>query len=223
MKYKSIFCVFAFASITSGLSSCALKTVDDKTLLLYARARNLYEDGRFAETIAALSRENAGTKIDFFVPALVLRGKAEFFSGNVAGAEKTFRRVLYLRPAQIESSLYLAVVLRETGRDSAAKKIIEGLLADDSANIRALRLAAGLNATGGGGEIGTSIAFLDRAVAVCEEVALVFLDRARLLWIDGNRAEALSDLSRAKALAQDSGELLRVINSLENTIVERGL
>jgi uncharacterized protein HemY len=108
--------------------------------------------------------------------------------------------------------------LRETGKESAAKKIVEGLIADDPANIRALRLAASLN-----GNSGAAMAFLDRAAAACEETALVFLDRARLLWIDGKRADALSDLRRAKALTPDGGELQRVINSLENTIMEKSL
>jgi tetratricopeptide (TPR) repeat protein len=223
MKYKSVLlCVFAAVLITLGLSSCALKTADDKTLLLYARARSLYEDGRFAETTAALSRKNAGVKTDFFVPALVLRGKAEFFSGDAASAEKTFRRILFLRPAQTEASLYLASVLREMGNDRDAKKIVEGLLADDPANIRALRLAASLNA-GGGAETGAAMAFLDRAADICEEAALVLLDRARLLWIGGRHTEALSDLRRAKVIARDGGELLRVITSLENTIMEKSL
>jgi tetratricopeptide (TPR) repeat protein len=220
IAYYTIASVF----ILSGLSSCSIIKFDDKTFLIYARAKELYANGRFPETIAALSRKNIGIKAEFFVPVLILRGKAEYFSGRFGNAEKTFRRALLLHPSQIEASLYLANILRETGNDDAAKKITEALLADDPSNIRALRLAAGLNSgdqNAGSAGGNSAMIFLDRAAAVSEETAMVFLDRARLLWINGEYTAALSDLRRAKALIPSGGGLLKAVENLENIITRR--
>ncbi|MDR2659895.1 MAG: hypothetical protein LBC27_07920 [Spirochaetaceae bacterium] len=228
MRGKTVSFYFALIniSILFILPSCSIIKVDDKTLLIYARAKNLYAEGRFSETIAALSRKNAGIKADFFIPALILRGKSEYFSGRLNDAEKTFRHALLLRPSQIEASLYIANILRETGRNAAAQKITEALLADDPSNIRALRLAADLSRISAGKDTqsvldGAAMAFLDRAVSVSEESAMVFLDRARLLWINGQYNAALSDLRRAKVLISNGGGLLKAVENLENTIMRR--
>jgi tetratricopeptide (TPR) repeat protein len=210
------FCTAAF--ILFCISSCAVKNPDKKLILLYARAKSLYAEGRFNETSAALSKKNSGFTAQFFVPVLVLRGKAEYFSGRLDDAEKTFRRALRLRPFHTEASVFLAGVLRETGRNNEAKNMIETVLSGDPFNIRALRLAAGLN---GDTEFNpASMTFLDRAAALGEELAMVFLDRARLFWIGGMYGDALVDLRRAKILLSADSGLMRAVENLENTILE---
>jgi tetratricopeptide (TPR) repeat protein len=218
MCKKCALCFCAAAFILFCVSSCAVKKPGEKQLLLYARAKTLYAEGRFDETQAALSRKNAGFTAQFFVPVLILRGKAEYFSGRLDEAEKTFRRALRLRPFHAEASIFLIGILRETGKNDEAKDMIETVLSGDPLNIRALRLAAGLN--GDAERSDTAMAFLDRAAALGEELAMVFLDRARLFWIGGRYGEALIDLRRAKILLPADSGLMRAVENLESTILE---
>jgi len=212
MQTKLLFIV----TLLSGLISCSMTNADDKTLLLYARAKNIYLEGHFEETAAALSRKNTGFRAQRFVPLLVLRGKALYFSDDRENAKKTFNRVLSLRPSQVEASLYLATILKGEGKIKETEKIYESLLADDPSNMRVLRFAAGFSADADNQD--TAMAFLNRAVAASEELSFIFLERARLLWIDGNGLAALSDLNKAKMLSADSG-LSQSIENLEKTIL----
>ncbi len=79
---------FAFiCAVVFSFSSC-LKTPDQKTILRYVRASEAYALGKFTETAESLDKEKN------FPPSLLLRAKAEFFSGDVEKAEKTCRRLL---------------------------------------------------------------------------------------------------------------------------------
>jgi tetratricopeptide (TPR) repeat protein len=196
------------------LNSCNSPKVDDDTLLLYVRSEAAYGEGRFKELISLLSG------IRSFPPALVLRGKAEYFSGDLKAAEGSFRRALSLRPSSAEASLYLARLLRETGKPEDAEGIVNALLEDDPANIRALRLGAELHREKGPAGEGAAAAFLDRAVEASAETALVFVDRARLRWIGGNGEGALLDLRSAKSLLPWDTPLFRSIENLESAIRE---
>jgi tetratricopeptide (TPR) repeat protein len=207
--------VFAFA-LLSCLLCCSRTNIDDKTLLLYARAKNLYVEGRFQETAAALSQKNTGLRAQRFVPLQVLRGKALYFSGDRENAKKAFKQALKLRPAQVEASLYMANILQDEDNIQEVEKIFETLLADDPSNIRVLRFAAEFQADINNEN--SAMAFLNRAVAVSEELSFVFLERARLLWIEGNGIEALSDLNKAKTLSVNAG-LFHSIENLEKTIL----
>jgi tetratricopeptide (TPR) repeat protein len=218
MGKKTALYFYAAAFLLFCISSCAVKNPNEKQLLLYARAKTLYAEGRFDETSAVLSKKNSGFTAQFFIPILILRGKAEYFQGRLDDAEKTFRRALRLRPFHTEASIFLAGILRETGRNNEAKTMIETVLSGDPSNIRALRLAAGLN--GDMERNGAAMAFLDRAAALGEEMAMVFLDRARLFWVSGRYGEALFELRRAKILSPADGGLMRAIENLENTILE---
>jgi tetratricopeptide (TPR) repeat protein len=205
-----IFILFACAVVFT-LNSCAGKA-DQKTVLRYARASEAYSRGRFAETIESLNGEKK------FPPSLLLRAKAEFFSGDVEKAEKTCRRLLKIQPSSYEGKLYLARILREKGDSGAAVKATEALLADYPQDVRALRFAAEL--AGEAKKYDEAAVFLDKAAELSAESALVLLDRARLRWVAGKGQEALEDLSRAKAMLPWDTPLLRPINNLEKTIKE---
>lgn len=193
------------------LVSCT-KTPDTQTIRLYARASQAYAEGRFSETAEILNREKK------FPPALILRAKAEYFSGDFKNAEKSCRMAIKIRPSSFEAKLFLARILREKDNIDGAIRLTESLLTDNPQDIRALRLAAELaNETG---KIDEAAALLDRAAEFSQESAMVLLDRARLRWVAGKGQEALEDLSRAKAMLPWDTPLLRTISNLERTIRE---
>ena len=196
------------------LLACQAAAPGDETLLLYARAQDLYREGRFAETARMLAGEAK------FVPALVLRGKAEYLSGDLASAGKTLKRALALRPHDNEASLFLARLHRETGNTAEAQSLVEKILGDNPSDIRALRFAAELARERGVSGEAASAVLLDRAVEASAESALVFLDRARLRWSGGNRMGALEDLRRARALLSDDSPVLKAVVRLESIISE---
>ncbi|MFP3089655.1 tetratricopeptide repeat protein [Treponema sp. TIM-1] len=212
MGKKAIFRVLVILPVF--FAACHSRRVDEDTLLLYARSEAAYEEGRFEELISLLSGVRS------FTPALVLRGKAEYFSGDSKAAEGTFRRVLSIRPASVEASLYLARLLREKDEGEAAEGIITALLEDDPVNVRALRLGAEIYRDKGPAGEGTAAALLDRAVEASAESALVFVDRARIRWIGGNGEGALRDLLSAKSLLPWDTPLFRSIENLEAVIRE---
>jgi len=191
--------------------SCA-KAPETETIRLYARASEAYASGRFSETAEILCGEKN------FHPALILRAKAEYFSGDFENAEKTCRRALKKRPSSFEAKIYLSRILNEKDDLQAAVKLTESLLADNPQDIRALRLASELAFQNGKND--EAAAFLDRAAEFSAENAMVLLDRARLRWTAGKRQEALDDLSRAKAMLPWDTPLLRTIINLENIIKE---
>jgi predicted Zn-dependent protease len=212
MKQRRIFPALILGILAFG--SCGSPRVDEDTLLLYARSEAAYGEGRFEELISLL----AGVRS--FPPALVLRGKAEYFSGDSPAAENSFRRARSIRPSSVEASLYLARLLRERDEREEAEGIIMALLEDDPGNIRALRLGAEMYREKGPAGEGTAAALLDRAVEASAETALVFVDRARLRWIAGNREGALRDLLSAKSLLPWDTPLFRSIEKLEAAIKE---
>jgi len=155
-----------------------------------------------------------------FVPALVLRGKAEYLSGDLDAAGKSLKRALALKPNDAEAALFLARFNRETGNVKEAQKIAEKILGDHPQDIRALRFAAELaRERGAPGEAACAI-LLDRAAEASSESALVFLDRARLRWSGGNREGAFDDLNRAKALLPDDSPVLKAVERLKSIISE---
>jgi tetratricopeptide (TPR) repeat protein len=194
--------------------SCAGKEAGEETLLLYARASGLYREGRFSEAAAALP------EIKQFFPGLLLRGKAEFLSGNDEAAEKTLRRALSIKPGSADAALSLARLLREQGRAGEAETLVEGILGEDPQNIRALRLGADLSRDKGPAGEADAAVFLNRAAEASFETALVFLDRARFRWEGGKGEEALEDLQRARALLPGDVPLVKSIEKLENVILE---
>ena len=206
-----IVCLILIFLFTSCSSHFGEKAPDTETIRLYARASDVYAQGRFTEVINILQEQNN------FPPALILRAKAEYFSGDLERAEKSCRRAIKLRPSLLEANLYLARILKEKNNLTGAQSITETLLADNPQDIRALRLAAEISFEAG--RLDEALALLNRAADSSAESAMVLLDRAKLLWTAGNANEAaLEDLSRARAMLPWDTPLSRSIQSLENII-----
>jgi tetratricopeptide (TPR) repeat protein len=218
MKFSMHITIFILIKCALVLFSVSCtKAPEIETIRLYARASQAYSAGRFSETAEILHKEKK------FHPALVLRAKAEYFSGNLENAEKTCRLALKKRPSSFEAKLFLSRILREKDDLSGAVKLTESLLADNPQDIRTLRLAAEFAFEAG--KLDEAAALLDRAAEFSAESAMVLLDRARLRWVSGMGNEtamlaALEDLSRARAMLPWDTPLLRAILNLENTIKE---
>jgi predicted Zn-dependent protease len=195
-------------------AACSPAGFDEETLLRYARASAVYSEGSFTEAARMLAGAAA------FPPALVLKGKAEYFSGDLEQAQKSLRRALDLRPGGAEASLYLARILREKGEAREAEALVEAVLGEDPSDIRALRLAAELSRDGGPGGMPGAAAFLDRAAEASAEAALVFLDRARMRWIAGDGPGALEDLGKTRVLLPRDTPLVKSVETLESVIRE---
>jgi tetratricopeptide (TPR) repeat protein len=193
-------------------SSCSAKRPGEDDLLLYAKASGVYHEARYDEAAELLSG------LGDFPPALTLRGKALFFSGDDAAAEKCLRRALRFYPNGTEAGLYLARLLREKGDTEEAAKLAENILSGDPQNIRTLRLASDLARDRGPAGEAEASAFLDRAVEASVETALVFLDRAKIRWTSGNKQGAMEDLNKARELLPYDSPLMRSVKTLESAI-----
>ena len=185
---------------------------DPHTLRLYANAHALYSSGHFPEAAALLD------ELTKFSPALMLRGKAQYFSGDHDNAEKSLNRAIKLRPGNFEAKLYIARIMRERGEVDKAQQLTENLLADNPHDIRLLRFAANLALEQG--DPAGALALLDQASELSAEGAMALLERARIRWIAGNGAQALEDLSRARAMLPWDTPITRSIIQLENRISE---
>jgi len=206
-----------FLSVILFFFASCNRAPDEETIRIFVRASDAYALGKFTEVTELLHKQNN------FVPALILRFKAEYFLGNSEQAEKTCRRVIKLRPSSFEASLFLARILRDKGDFIGAQAGVESLLADNPQDIRALRLAAELAFDAG--KLDETAILLDRAAEFSVESAMVLLDRARLRWVTGRAEEAvlqaaLQDLSRARAMLPRDTPLERSILNLEKTIRE---
>ncbi|MCL2043303.1 MAG: tetratricopeptide repeat protein [Treponema sp.] len=204
------------AVITLIFCSCGGKgdaiSTDPQTLRLYANAHELYSNGQFPEAVALLEELNN------FTPALMLRGKAQYFSGDYARAEKSLDRVIKLRPGNFDAKLYIARILRERGESEKAQRLTEELLADNPHDVRVLRFAASLAMEQG--DPAGALALLDQAAELTADGAMALLERARIRWIAGKGDEALEDLSRARAMLPWETPIARSINQLESRITE---
>jgi len=208
MKYRVI---SATCAVILLFISCS-KMPDTETLRIYVCAAEAYASGKFPETREILNKEKK------FAPSLVLRAKAEYFSGDFDNAEKTCRMAIRRHPSSFEAKLFLARIFREKDDLKSAVKLTESLLADNPQDIRTLRLAAELAVESGKNE--EASAFLDRAAECSAESAMVLLDRARLRWTAGKGLEALEDLSCARAMLPWDTPLVRTIANLEKIISE---
>jgi len=209
MKTRSLFLLLL--AITSLLPGCARMT--KKEALRYASARALYADSKFDAAASSL-------KGAYSPPSLTLRGKALYFAGKLTSAKRALRLSLFLSPASTESALFLARIEREGGHIKKAQKLVTKILANDSQNLRAMRLAASL-AEDEKNEEAASL-WLDKTLAASEEACFAYLERGRLRWRAGNKTGALSDIRGAKALTPEGSPLYNAAQSLE-TSIERAL
>ena len=211
MKLRFIFGLLMLGAIMVLSGACG-KKADTENMMLYVKAHELYAAAQFSQAAGLLEGVNK------FSPALILRAKAEYFSGNPDKAEKSCRRAIKYQPASFEAKLLLARVLREKGEMTNAQELAEGILADNPNDIRLLRFAATL--AGERGDAAEAAVLLDRAAELSAEGAMVLLDRARLRWIAGRSTDALEDLSRAGAMIPAGTPVSRSINQLEKRITE---
>jgi len=204
--YACVLCAIAV------LFSCnaADKKVDEETLIQYARAGDLYRQGRFTDTSELLA------DVKKFPPALSLRGKAEYFSGDLDKAELYCRRALQYRPTAFEAKLYLARILREKGDVKEAEKLAFNLLADNPNDIRTLRFASAIARQQG--KLHEAQSLLDQAAELSAESAMVLLERARMHWAAGRSEQAMEDLNRANAMLPWDTPLAKSIEQLESVI-----
>ena len=213
-----ILCLLTALCAASCAASCAAESAafapDEETLLRYTRSQDVYREGRFTEAAGILAGDRK------FAPALVLRGKAEYLSGDFSAAEKSLKRALRLKPHDAEASLFLARLLRENGELTEAQRLIEKILGNNPFDIRALRFAAALARERGAAGEAASAALLDRAAEASAESALVFLDRSRIRWSGGNKTGALDDLRRARTLLPDDSPVIKAVEVLEYIISE---
>jgi len=199
--------------------SCAAR-IDEKTLATYVKASSLFDEGRFAEALAAVET-NGFAGFGVFLPAAIVRGKSFWFMGNAAEAERAFRAALRAKPSSLEARVWLARVLRSGDKTAEATRVVEGVLADDPGDHRALRLASELALDSG--DSGGARAFLDRAAESGAELGLVFLDRARLRWAAGDAKTALEDIYAASGVLPPNGASYRAARALEKAMKEAGL
>ncbi|MCL2092563.1 MAG: tetratricopeptide repeat protein [Treponema sp.] len=211
---KGIFIFLLSFFFCFGALSCGAREPGEDVIRLYLRSQTSYGEGRFAEAALMLEGENR------FVPSLLLRGKSEYFTGDLDAAEKSLNRALRIKPQNVEASFFKARILREKGEKEKSQKLIEEMLSNNPLDIRALRFAAELERDKGPPGEAASAAFLDRAVEASVESAMVFLDRARMRWIGGNHLGALDDLGRARALFNADSPMLRAVEVLESIISE---
>lgn len=212
MKFIDLNKKIIFAGAIALIFASCFKTQDAEAIRLYALAYDEYSAGKFLKTAEILKNQNR------FFPSVILRAKAEYFSGDLENAEKSGKRAVNLRPSSLEARLYLARIFREKGDSVKAADLTENMLADNPQDIRVLRFAAELASDAG--RYGEASIFLDRAAEYSAESAMVFLDRARLRWIAGRGEDALEDLNTAKALLPWDTPLLKSILNLEKIIKE---
>ena len=208
---RSFFKIILLGAIIVMFAACREKAAADD-VRLYANALELFGSGQFSQAAELLEG------VSKFSPAITLRAKAEYFSGNPDRAEKSCRQALKRQPSSFEAKLLLARILREKGETAKAKELAENIMADNPNDIRLLRFAATLAAERG--DTGEASVLLDRAAELSSEGAMVLLDRAKLRWVAGRGSEALEDISRAGAMLSGNTPVLRSIEQLEKRITE---
>jgi predicted Zn-dependent protease len=209
--------------------SCSSKEISDDGLLVYIKASSFYNEGKFKEAIAFLDDESNHQnhrELKRFVPAMVLRGKANYFLNEFDEAENYLRMALKKRPAQKDASLFLARALQGKGESEAALNVVEDMLGDDPYDVRTLRLAAEITKSDGQSGGATSIAYLNRAAEAVSsagtESALVLLERSRRSWMNGKSEQALEDIYGAKTLVSKDSAIYMAIDNLEKIIIAGG-
>lgn len=186
------------------------KGKDPTALEKYKQAFALYSDGRYED--AAKILEHLST----YYPATILRGRALFFIHNHREAETALRKALNLRPSSVEGRLYLAYVLRASGKEEEARKLAEDILVDDPENYRAYRILADLAETKS-----ATLVYLNQALEGLSEVALLFVERSRLRWAAGDGDGALEDLGAALTLIPGESALRSPVLALQNSITSQ--
>lgn len=195
--------------IAVSLSTCDASNLE-RAMLPYAKAAGAYASGDL-QAAAEAAKDSLGLRRNF-LPAAVLLGKVNYFSGDDEAAIRILERAVRVSPRAGEATLWLSRTFRAAGKAAEAKKACELLLAADSQNIAALRLAACLALDVD--EIAIAVAYLERAVESAGEAGLVFTDRAALRWAAGDAPGARSDLEAARAILPRGGAAWQAADAL---------
>ena len=213
MRKKTSRCILFFCMAAAMMIFFACKnSADEKTLMQYTRAKDLYAQGRFSESSKMLKETL------HFAPALSLRAKAEYFSGDLDNAEKFFRRAIKKRSTAFEAKLYLARIYREKGEMQKAEKIAYDLLSDNPFDLRTLYFASGLAKEQG--KIREAQVLLNQAAELSADSAMVLFERANMHWQAGRTSQAKEDLKRANAMLPWDTPLAKSIKQLELLLEE---
>jgi len=190
---------------------------DERTLRTYVKAAAAYDSGEL-DIASTLARE-ALDRNKRFQPALVLLGKASYFSGNDGTAIAALERAARSSPRAGAAKLWLARAYRSAGRNNDARRACEQVLSADPENIAALRLASiiALDLE----DAGSAMAFLDRAAGAAGETGMAFSDRAALRWAAGDGDGAISDLGAAAAVLPAGSAAREAAEDLLSRIRER--
>jgi uncharacterized protein HemY len=207
--------MIAFVLVLFG--SCAQKVPGEKALLSYAKASSALDNGEFAQ--ARIEAERLRTANPGFRQAAMLEAKAAWYSGDAKGSAALFRKLGGGKGDSV-ASLWLARALRSAKDDVGAKKAIETALSSDPDDPRILRLASQIAQDSG--DDASSKAYLDRALRTGTEMALAYLDRAKIYWTAGENAKALDDLKAAQSLLPIASSARGLVDNLMETINKSG-
>jgi len=205
------------AVVLISIASCQPTVPGEKALLAYAKASAALEEGNFAQARDAAAKLRKANPA--FRQAAMLEAKAAWYSGDAQGSVALFRKLGGGKGDSV-ASLWLARALRSAKDDAGAKKAIEAALAVDPDDPRILRLASQLAQDSG--DDASSKAYLDRALRTGAEMALAYLDRAKIYWTAGESAKALDDLKAAQALLPAASSARVVVDNLAETIIKSG-
>lgn len=219
MKIFTVILILGIFAICFFNTSCSKdEKIPEDVLLTYVRASSLYSGGKFKEAVAILDEKENAKSFANFIPALIVKGKAKYFLGEIDSAEKDFSAVLKKQPYHTDAGLFSARILREKGDKPAALRLVERMLSNDPADVRVLRFAAELTKDDERGSA-QSLSYLNRAAEAGTESAIVLIERARRHWIAGRVDDAMNDIQGARALTGEDSPLRKVISGLEASIM----
>ncbi len=182
----------------------------EKAVASYSRAAGAYDAGNFEA--AADGASLALDAEDSFLPAIVLLGKASYFSGDDETAIMALEKGLAVSPRSGEAALWLARAYLAARRDEDARSMCELLLSAEPSNVAALRLSAGIALDSGDGA--AALAFLDRAIAATGDAGLAFTDRAAMRWAAGDLDGTVADLGAALAILPEESVARKAVVDL---------
>ena len=204
-------------ALTLGLFSCGQEAGPTPELIgRYLDSVMAYEKGdidtagRIAEDVLKLEPA--------FQPAALLNAKTLYLKGDMAAAASILERIVAMERGSRDAELWLARSYRSLGRSGDAVACLERILEKSPGDCAALRLRASLALDGN--EPSLARAFLDRAIDEGLELALSYLDRARIAWISGDGKAALQDIEMSVRLLPSGTSMAKAAEALRLSILE---
>ena len=184
------------------LSSLAADYPDD-SYTQYARALINFSNQKYPEVISAMSRNyGSDDKNDKY---LQLLAKAQFASGNYAGASVTYSKLIGL--GLIDAGLYLkrAECYRRTGENLKARQDINRYLDLYPESKEGLSLAGKIETQAGDNL--KAIDYFSRNLKIHPDDPLCFIDRANSYYVSRSWEYAISDYSMALDIDPSNSEV----------------